>query len=357
MRLRNLVSLFIVAYCSSVVGCADTRYSMTLPISMTPTTVIPTRIIQSRFDNITPILQSYIDRGILPGLSLLIIRPDKTVYTQAFGTFTTNTVVTIASALKMPSVVAIMTLIEQGKLALDDRVNRYLPYWPPDKSAITIRQLLSHISGLPSYPSCVYDSTTTLDKCTRIIAQLPLQSPPGKEFNYGGGDYQVAGRIAEVISGKSWAQFFQQQIGIPCGRSQFTYGDTQNPRIGGSASLDLQDYALLLLLRLNGGFCRAHHILSQSALEEMRKDQIGTTQIGYSPYPDGRHYGLGWWIDPSQDNAATEFSDAGAFGSIPWIDLGRNYGAILLTQTDWQIGQMIWNQVNPIIQSDFDTSK
>lgn len=208
------------------------------------------------------------------------------------GNLMTDSVVPLASATKMPSVTAIMTLVDAGKLALDTPVGTYLAGWPAGKAAVTLRMLLSHTSGLPGMVACLGDTATTLTACAHKIAATPLQATPGTTFIYGGADFQVAGRVAEVVAGEPWAQLFDEAVAQPCGLMTFTWGATQNPRIAGGASSNNADYGKLLALHLAGGRCGDVQVLSPAAVAEMQKDEIGSAiKIGSSPYPDGRHCG------------------------------------------------------------------
>jgi CubicO group peptidase (beta-lactamase class C family) len=199
-------------------------------------------------------------------------------------------------------------------------------------------------------PSCIFDASDTLDACARTIAGLPLQSTPGTAFAYGEEDLQVAGRIAEVVTGKKWEDFFNAAIGVPCGLHAFSYGPTDNPRIGGSVSTDLHDYAALLAMQLNGGMCGSQRVLSGALVAQMQRDATQNLPIVSSPYADGRHYGMGWWIDPGGNGA--EVSDSGSSGSVAWIDHARDYAAFLMTNSTWNTGQALWDQVKPLLDQN-----
>jgi CubicO group peptidase (beta-lactamase class C family) len=90
-----------------------------------------------------------------------------------------------------------------------------------------------------------------------------------------------------------------------------------NPHIGGGAITNLADYAKLLQVHLNGGFCGDQQVLSQAALDRMRVDRGGVVSINPTPY------GMGWWI--SSDNPGV-YDDPGAFGAISFIDVERGIG-------------------------------
>ena len=97
--------------------------------------------------------------------ALVLIKDDKVIYRKSFGSHTADKVVPVASASKWLSGALIMTLVDEGKLSLDDTVSKYLPEFGGEKSNITIRHLFSHTSGLPSETRCRNDKRTTLERC------------------------------------------------------------------------------------------------------------------------------------------------------------------------------------------------
>src|SRR5436305_2688802 len=131
--------------------------------------------------------------GTVKGLSRMVAHNGQVVYSQALGNQTVGSILPIASASKMPSALAIMTLVDEGKLNLDEPVGDYLRGkidWPPDKATITMRMLLNHISGLQRNPPCLRNVFSTLRDCAGQIANEPQEfSPPGCRFAYGGGGF------------------------------------------------------------------------------------------------------------------------------------------------------------------------
>jgi CubicO group peptidase (beta-lactamase class C family) len=108
-----------------------------------------------------------------------------------------------------------MTLVDEGKLSLDDPVSKFLPKFTGKKGDITIRQILSHTSGLPGDDPDIATFRITLREAADQIAEVPLVADPGKEFRYGGVSMQVARAIAEIVSGKSWGDCFRRGLPVP----------------------------------------------------------------------------------------------------------------------------------------------
>ena len=212
--------------------------------------------IEYDFSPIIEPLKRVVAEAPLDGACLLVVKDGKTIYEQCFGKYKPDTVVAIASSSKWLSAATIMTLVDEGKLKLDDPVSKFLPKFTDKKGQITIRQLLSHTSGLPGEHQAIGTFRITLRQAADQIADVPLLADPGKEFRYGGVSMQVAGAIAEIVSGKSWAELFQERIAKPVGMKNTSYGRlglSKNPRIAGGASSTMKDYGNFLTMILAEG--------------------------------------------------------------------------------------------------------
>ncbi len=133
----------------------------------------------------------------LEGAALIIRLKGRPVCETYLGKFGPETMMPIVSAAKWLSAATVLALVDEGRLRLDDSVSRWLPYFKGDKRAITVRQLLSHTSGLPNYLPCMFQAQLELDDCARQVAEKSkLSARPGSQFAYGGAAYSVAGRVA-----------------------------------------------------------------------------------------------------------------------------------------------------------------
>jgi CubicO group peptidase (beta-lactamase class C family) len=303
------------------------------------------------------------------GYSFILFNKSGTLQTCAGGDQTISSVELIASASKLPSSAAILTLVDAGKLDLDTPVATYLRgsavTWPLAKSSITMRMLLNHTSGLvginDTQPACLDEETgTTLAACAQDVANTTLQYVPGTHFNYGGADYQVAGYIATVLSGETWQQFFADTIGTPLGLSVYTYGDpttVTNPRIAGGGSSDVSDYMQIIQMLQAGGVYNGKQVLSSSVISsDLETNQISGKTVAYSPLDSTMYpgYASGLFISAASlytGSPGPEFSDPGLFGTTPWFDNGLGYGAVLLISSNTQTGVNMWNAVRPEIIS------
>ncbi|MBI3742828.1 MAG: beta-lactamase family protein, partial [Chloroflexi bacterium] len=275
--LASVAVACLVAACSaSESGATATPQPSSVPTltpspSATPASTLPP---SSEWGRLDQKLATYVP-GMVDGLSFAVTSPDKVLFAKGYGSQTAETVELIASATKLPSALAILTLADEGRLDLDAPVAKYLQGridWPADKAAITMRMLLNHTSGLQLEPVCLLGQRIALKDCAQTIARAPLVFAPGTAFGYGGGSFQVAGYVAEVLSGISWNQFFDQSIGRPLGLTRFRYAlaSADNSRIAGGGESDVGDYSRIVQMVLGGGVFQGKRILSDNTMAELR---------------------------------------------------------------------------------------
>jgi CubicO group peptidase (beta-lactamase class C family) len=268
----------------------------------------------------------------LRGAGLIIRLKGRPVCEAYIGPIGPATEMPVVSAAKWLSAAAILALVDEGKLRLDDSVSHYLPYFKGDKRGITVRHLLSHTSGLPDYSPCMFQQQLTLDDCARQIGEkAKLRAPPGKEFAYGGAAFTVAGRVAEVAANGTWAEIFTAMIATPLGLRHTGYGATGNPLLSeGLVYSSASDYATFLQMLLDGGIHDGRRVLSETALDEMMRDQTAAVTGRVSPRGD-RTYGLGCWRDvvDSTTGRALLVTSPGGGGFVPWINRRRNMLGVL----------------------------
>lgn len=302
------------------------------------------------FSCVSSTIQSWVDKGYYPGASILIGRGDKVLFERTYGTYTPATVVYIASAGKWLAAATIASVVDEGKLSWDDPASKWIPELSPGMGKATLRQLLSHTSGYPDYQpdGRRRDDYQTLSESVANIVPLTIDDAPGTRFHYGGLAMQVAGRMAELATGKDWESLFQERIAHPLGMTatRFTpvdLGGGHSPMLGGGARATLRDYARFLEMIQGDGVYRGKRILSHASIAGMQADQVRGARVD----PGGEYveraygqtyngiYGLGEWrdeIDP-QGNATLISSPSWA-GALPWIDKTRGVYGIFLTHVD-----------------------
>jgi CubicO group peptidase (beta-lactamase class C family) len=266
----------------------------------------------------------------LTGGALLAARAQGPVLEDAtFGRFSRSTVIPIASASKWITAATVMTFVDDGTLSLDDSVADYLPAFTGKKAAITIRQALSHTSGLPPN-DCAGDPSVSLAACVRAIAAVTdgVQAP-GSAFRYTSVGFVIVGRIVEKLTGMSYQRAFEARLGDAVGMTHTRFnakGDAPDP--AGSARSTLRDYSRFVAMLAAHGTVGSRRVLSAAAVDEIERDQLhgldtrsdASGQITQIPT-----YGLGVWRDVVGARDEIEVvSGNGAFGFYPWID--RTHG-------------------------------
>lgn len=308
------------------------------------------------FSAINARIQSWVNAGYYPGAALLVSKDNQVVYQQCFGSYTPETSVFIASAGKWLAAATIMSVVDEGRLSLDDHPSRWLPEFGNDpKDKATLRQLLSHTSGYPPYQPAnqPVDNYQTLPESVQHILPLSPAFAAGERFDYGGLAMQVAGRMAEVASGKSWETLFQKRIAEPCNMSNTHFvpvdsGGGHSPMLGGGARSTLHDYANFLNMIFNSGKFNGKKILSEKAIREMQADQVRGALVGPGEFVERVRgskyegiYGLGEWREQLDvgGNAVLISSPSWA-GTYPWIDKTVGvYGVLIVHVSGPNVGR------------------
>jgi CubicO group peptidase (beta-lactamase class C family) len=342
---------------------ADTS---TLPT--TPASTVPANVYD--FSEIAPIVQGFVDERGLNGAGLVVVdRDDGIVHEEYWGEFGPDRVSLFASSSKSIVAGVLLRLADQGLLDMDAPIADAVD-WGAGNPAITPAQLLSNSSGLvglgpnPAYLPyiCQFLPQGDLATCGSSIFTTPDDDgdivAPDTEFRYGGGQWQVAGALAEAVSGKSWAELIDETYGEPCGAASlgfnnhwtqfgpiaFTYPDdfdgdlstlvpTDNPNMEGGGYSTATDYAKVLLMQLREGRCGDTQVLSPASVQRLHSDRI--TGIYANSGQDTPGYALGWYVDRGPGGYLT---DPGAFGSRPWLDLADGYGVYLVIEADGGTG-------------------
>lgn len=165
----------------------------------------------------------------IPGLSLLINHNGKTVLVKGYGMADmatampvhAQTIFRIGSVSKQFAAAAVMLLVQDGRLNLDQRFAHYFPVAPPAWQDITIRQLLHHTAGLQrdfqDYLASIYDPNHnyTADELVQLMGAIPMQSTPGSAYSYSNMGYYLIGMLIERVSGQPYAEFMRDRMFAP----------------------------------------------------------------------------------------------------------------------------------------------
>ncbi|MCC6264886.1 MAG: beta-lactamase family protein [Bryobacterales bacterium] len=355
-----------------------------------------------RLARIKPRMQQAVDQGDIPGAVSMIVKDGKVAHLEAVGyadieakkPMRTDTIFQIMSMTKPVTGIAVMILMEEGKLSITDPVERHLPefrnQWMVSEREgkarmalvrpsrpITILDLLTHTSGMAGFmPEGMSDFMVTMDRplneAVAAYAQVPLQFEPGTRWMYSNMGIDTLGRIVEVASGMKYEDFLKQRIFDPLGmKDSFFYppaakreriamvygkrdgkweragagilgGDPARFREGAKypgPSFGLfstaEDLSLLTQMMLNGGTLNGKRILSQATVKMMTTVQNGKLEpSGHNP---GQGYGLAWTVvkDPRFEvllRPQGTYGHGGAFGTDYWVDPDHQLIGIFMVQ-------------------------
>jgi CubicO group peptidase (beta-lactamase class C family) len=355
----------------------------------------------AKLDRLRSELQKLADDGKVPGGVAVIARHGKAAYVTAFGyrniekklPMTEDTIFAIASMSKPITCVGVMILVEQGKLALDDPVAKYIPELKdlrvlgdgkddtekeiatvPAKRAITVRDLLSHTSGF-SYGAAVTgnerlgrsyaragvqgpQNRTIADQVARL-ARAALAHHPGEGWTYGL-SHDVLGRLIEVISGQSFDAYLREHVLKPLDmpdtsffvprskwdRQSTVYRANANGALvplpvnhgsetffsgGGGLFSTARDYTRFAQMLANGGELDGVRILKPETIAAMTTNQIGKLSAM------GMKYGLGFGLlmapgSNGHDPVLNRYFWGGFYSTNFWVDPRHEIVAVLMTQ-------------------------
>ncbi len=302
------------------------------------------------------------DAGI-PGAAMVIVRDGRIVDERGFGTaddtgraVTATTPFMIGSLSKSITAMAVMQLVDAGRVALDAPVRRYVPGFAVademDSDRITIRELLDHTSGLPTSAGVapLSQPVTTLDRRVGDLATVGLVSEPGSRYVYSNANYLVLGRLVETVSGQSFGDYVQAHIFTPLEMTHastdrataIANGLTQAHRLwfglaptrapldrpdlvpAGFIAASADDLGRFLIAQLDGGRYAGQAVVSSAAVEAMH---AGTVPTGLA---DERS-GMGW-VTSTLDGEPI-LAHAGSTTDMAAIQVlipGRNLGVAIL---------------------------
>lgn len=176
-------------------------------------------------------------KNLETGATALVARKGQIIYKKAFGManleynipMQMDNIFRIGSITKQFTAVAILQLMEKGKLSLQDSINKFIPDYPNQGYKITIEHLLTHTSGIRSYTNMKdFETKMTLDlKPTELIEffkKEPMEFAPGTKWNYNNSGYFLLGYIIEKVSGKTYPQYIEENFFKPLGMNHSLYG-------------------------------------------------------------------------------------------------------------------------------------
>jgi CubicO group peptidase (beta-lactamase class C family) len=367
-----------------------------------------------RLPRIHEAVQRHIDAGDITGAVTLVARRGRIAHFEAHGLMdieskkgmTKDAIFRLMSMTKPVTAVAVLMMIEEGKLRPSDPISKFIPAFkemkvahvPPQGSGgapggtaqpaevvpanreITIQDLLTHTSGMVR--NATRTPTDTLASYVPRLAEVPLDFQPGTQWAYSGlAGPEVLARIVEIISGRPYDQFLRTRIFEPLGmKNTFYYpSDDVRPRVvtlydrtpqgfqkntdpdryssktffSGSAGLisTAEDYLQFAQMLCNGGALNGERLLSPRTVELMASNHVGDMFNGKLRFP-ARGFGFGLQVAILQDNVAAgwripngSFGWFGAYGTQVWINPTEKLVTLVMIQN-----------LNYEVQRDFENA-
>jgi CubicO group peptidase (beta-lactamase class C family) len=338
-------------------------------------------------------LQHFVDNDQITGAVTAVVGPDGLIAVEAFGladiagkrSMGKDSMFWIASMTKPMTAMAVMMLVEEGKVKLDDPLEKFVPEFKgiqlktaqglvAPQRLVTVKDLLTHVSGIDNSavttPGAPVDTVPLAEMCVRFAGK-PLVSEPGAKWAYNNNAINLLGRIVEVASGKDYADFMQERLFDPLGMENTTFWpspdhmdvlakpyskdkesgalvEAKNARFstplhdpkrtalpaGGLYSC-ARDLGQLYQMLLNEGELEGRRYLKAATLKQMITNQLGDLpNVSFAP---GMRMGLGFHIvgEPKEVTAHLSpgtFGHGGAFGTQAWIDPVKKRAYVLLIQ-------------------------
>ncbi len=189
-------------------------------------------------EQLQPIIEQVMLQQSIPGLAIAIVENQKVVYAKGFGVkklddksekITPQSLFHMASITKPFVATAIMQLVERGKIDLDAPVVKHVPYFRMKDeryAAITVRQMLSHVSGMPDVRDYEWDKPQyddgALERYVRSLSDLSLIAAPGDKWQYSNMAYEILGDVIAKVSGETFEGYVRQHILTPLGMNSST---------------------------------------------------------------------------------------------------------------------------------------
>ena len=341
-------------------------------------------------------MQPFVDKNEVSGIVTLVGGPEGVQSIEALGRrdvekdlpMRSDTLFRIASMTKPVTAIGIMMLVDEGKLAVDDPVEKHLPEFrgqmlvaeqsgetitlKKPSRPITLRDLLTHTSGLPGSPppglaELYLKRNHTLAEAVMAYSQRPLTFEPGSKWAYCNVGIDTLGRVIEAASGQTYETFLKERLFDPLGmpdttfypspaqleRTALTYDlkdgklvASGTPLIGAASGAKYPvpagglystapDLAKLYRMMLGRGSLGGKKYLSEASVAAMTKVQTGDLKAGFT---DGTGWGFGWGV-VRQPTGVTEalsagaYGHGGAFGTQAWIDPTKGRFAVLMIRS------------------------
>jgi CubicO group peptidase (beta-lactamase class C family) len=292
---------------------------------------------------IDSMITSALEQWDVPGIAIGVVQNGKILWAKGFGKrdvasglpMTGDTLLPIGSITKSFTTAVLGTLVDEGKVAWDRPVRTYLPWFRGyDEmltAELTVRDLLTHRSGLPRHDLVWYNNQDlTRRQLVERIAFLPPNKRLRETWQYNNLMFLTAGVLIEELTGKPWESAVRDRILSPLGMKRSTFSDAEAVRDGdhaqpyrekdgkvsevafrevgnmgpaGSISSSANEMALYALLQLSHGRADGKQLLQASTIAEIQTPQMAVGRTSDDPDVSAPVYGMGWFVDSYRSHA------------------------------------------------------
>lgn len=271
---------------------------------------------------VTDYVKAEMQRQHVPGLSLLVVKQGKIIRADGFGLANVElrvpvkaeTIFQSGSVGKQFTATAVMMLVEEGKIGLDDPLTKYFPDAPLAWKEVTVRNLLSHTAGFGDYPKDFdYRKDWSEEEELKLIESIPLAYAPGTKWDYSNFGYVTLGILIHRVTGEFYGDFLQRRIFQPLGMSttriiseadivpnraagyRLVKGELKNqewvsPVVNTTADGSLY-FSILDLAKWDAA------LYTEKLLKRSSLDQMWTVMKLKNGQPNKGNYGFGWFIE------------------------------------------------------------
>lgn len=330
---------------------------------------------------VTDAVKAYVAKQEVAGVVTLVATREKIAHLSAVGDadieakkpMSADTIFWIASMTKPVTAAAILMLQDEGKLSVDDLVEKHIPELAEMKTAdgkahkLTLKHLLTHTSGLPEAPNDQAAKAKTLAEVIPLFAKKALQFEPGSKWQYCQSGINSLGRIVEIASGQTLPDFFQKRLFDPLGMKNTTFYPNAEqqarlvrgykfadgkltpvpfmalfdpkrpehfPAANGGLFSTAPDYARFAQMLLNNGSLDGKQYVKPESVKLMGSLQTAELKTGFT---EGNGWGLGVCVVRQPQGVSAmlspgSFGHGGAWGTQAWIDPVKGLAYILMVQ-------------------------
>jgi CubicO group peptidase (beta-lactamase class C family) len=282
-------------------------------------------------DSVDDYVRAEMEKQHVPGLALLVARGGQIVRAQGYGLANVElqvpvkpeTIFQSGSVGKQFTATAVMMLVEEGKIGLEDPLTKYFPDGPASWKQVTIRELLSHTAGFGDYPKD-FDMRKdyTEDDLIKIVEKIPLAYPPGTKWDYSNLGFLTLGVVIHKVTGEFYGDFLQEHIFRPLGMNstriiseadivrnraagyRLVKGELKNqewvsPTLNTTADGALY-FSVVDLAKWDGA------LYTEKLLKRSSLDQMWTVAKLSNGQPNSDNYGFAWIIETKNGHRLIE---------------------------------------------------